>query len=470
MASATSSPESFAALLQLAAGLAERATRAARARELANALGARDLLIFVRDTEVNSLLTAPGFRATLPDAKAWRSFLRECAEKGELRSNLSFFDGEPATAVFGVAPTQDAAMVFIGVENLATDVTFIRDLLPLFTAMFRGEHSAVVSTANEKLAAESSARATAIADVLRRSRMQLEEALRAAENARSEAEAANELLRNLAEELEAQADDLHHVNNQLDAAREMAVSANRAKSEFLATMSHELRTPLNAIGGYAQLLSMGIHGPVTDQQKDTLDRIERSERHLLGLINDILNLARIESGKLQYNIQPVIIADVLHDLSPMIEPQLASKNIRYDMRITDQSLVANADPDKLQQILLNLLSNAVKFTESGGHVSVDAEASPGGTGDIIIRITDTGCGIPNDKLELIFDPFMQVDRSHSRLVQGTGLGLSISRDLARGMGGDIRVESRMGAGSAFQLCLSRAKPGVARPPTGAPER
>ena len=240
----------------------------------------------------------------------------------------------------------------------------------------------------------------------------------------------------------------------IEDARRVAESdaANRAKSEFLAVMSHELRTPLNAIAGYTQLLEMEIHGVVNEHQHAVLERIQRSHRHLLGLINDILNLARIEAGRLEYRIESVPVVELIEELMPMIEPQLVRKGIEYQVSV-DPSLIVRADRDKVQQIFLNLLSNAVKFTPSHGRITIDGAAGEEQPCTVFLRVSDTGVGIPADKLELIFDPFVQVDASHTRTAEGSGLGLSISRDLARGMQGDLRVRSMEGEGSSFTLTL-----------------
>ncbi len=237
------------------------------------------------------------------------------------------------------------------------------------------------------------------------------------------------------------------------AAREAAEDANRTKTDFLATMSHELRTPLNAIGGYTELLEVGIHGPVTDQQRDTLGRIQRSQRHLLGLINDVLNFAKLEAGRVEYHVADVPVRVAVDELEPLVAPLLSAKTLRFSREDCADGRVVRADPEKLQQILLNLLSNAIKFTPAGGAVTMHCDDA----GDVVhIRVRDTGIGIAAERLEHVFAPFVQVHRRLNAPHEGTGLGLAISRDLARGMGGDLTAESVPGVGSTFVLTLARA--------------
>jgi signal transduction histidine kinase len=229
-------------------------------------------------------------------------------------------------------------------------------------------------------------------------------------------------------------------------ARDQAQAANRAKSAFLAAMSHELRTPLNAIAGYTQLLQLGVHGALTDKQQDDLARIERSEKHLLALINDVLNFARLEAGRVDINRQRVSANSLISTVEAMIKPQLQSHDLRFVRQHAGDDLTLYCDPDKAEQVLLNLLSNAVKFTPSGGVIELQSCAADG-VGRISVR--DSGVGIPEDKLEAIFEPFMQVGRNLSSPSEGTGLGLAISRDLARAMGGDLRARSKVDKGSVF---------------------
>jgi PAS domain S-box-containing protein len=238
-----------------------------------------------------------------------------------------------------------------------------------------------------------------------------------------------------------------------EAARRDAEAANRAKADFLATMSHELRTPLNAIGGYAELLQMGIRGPVTTQQRDDLARIRKSQHHLLGLINEVLNYAKIDTGAVRYDVADVALLEVIASVEPLVAPQLAAKQLTYVARPSHPAPSARADREKVRQILLNLLSNAVKFTEPGGRVEVSC--APHGD-RVLVRVADSGIGIPDDKQSAIFEPFVQVDARLARVQEGVGLGLAISRDLARGMHGDLTVESAPGAGSTFTLALPRA--------------
>ncbi|MDQ6690511.1 MAG: PAS domain-containing sensor histidine kinase [Gemmatimonadota bacterium] len=235
-------------------------------------------------------------------------------------------------------------------------------------------------------------------------------------------------------------------------ARAEAEGANRAKGELLAVMSHELRTPLNAIGGYAELLELGIHGPVTPQQLEVLYHIQQSQRHLLGLINDVLNYAKLETGAVHYQLADVRMCDALRAAEVLTAPQARAKRLTLSVAECPATLVARVDSDKLRQILVNLLSNAVKFTEPGGRISLQCEED----GDRVrLSVRDTGIGIPRDKLESIFEPFVQVGRTLNRPSEGTGLGLAISRDLARAMGGDLTAESALRVGSTFTLELLR---------------
>ncbi len=234
------------------------------------------------------------------------------------------------------------------------------------------------------------------------------------------------------------------------AARRQAEEANAAKNQFLATMSHELRTPLNAIAGYTQLLTLGIRGAITDPQLADLERIDKSQRHLLSLINDILNFAKIEAGHVDVAHDPVNIEEVLDGLEALVEPQMREKQLRFSIANEAGSAVAVGDSEKITQILLNLLSNAIKFTEPNGHVDVVCTSS---NNKVFITVTDDGSGIPPDKLQAVFEPFVQVGRDFTTAHGGTGLGLSISRDLARRMGGELEAASTYGESSAFTLSL-----------------
>jgi PAS domain S-box-containing protein len=236
-------------------------------------------------------------------------------------------------------------------------------------------------------------------------------------------------------------------------ARASAEAANRSKSEFLAVMSHELRTPLNAIDGYAELLAMGVHGPLTDEQRDDIERIRRSERHLLGLINEVLNYTRLEAGAVSYDCVAVPLDEVIATCDALTAPQRAAKKLSFSIDGCTPDLLVHADRERLQQVLLNLLSNAIKFTTAGGRITVDVVAVDD---RVEVAVTDTGRGIAIEELGRIFEPFVQVDARYTRTHDGVGLGLAISRDLARGMGGDLTVASMPGVGSTFTLTLVRS--------------
>jgi PAS domain S-box-containing protein len=291
-------------------------------------------------------------------------------------------------------------------------------------------------------------------DALLEAKRAAEQATMAANAHRREVETANAQLERQAVELEMSQEQLEQQATELDRQRAIAEEANHAKSAFLAMMSHELRTPLNAIGGYVQLLEMGVHGPVTPAQIDALARVTRSQQHLLRLINDLLNLARIESGRVDYDLQAISLDDVVQTTLPMIEPQLATRGLRYELNVPP-ALKAQADREKIEQILLNLLSNASKFTLPGGCITVEANVAPDSDEHVELKVSDTGVGIPGNRLDEVFEPFVQVESSHAARVDGSGLGLSISREMARGMGGDISAESTLGVGSTFTIRLRR---------------
>jgi PAS domain S-box-containing protein len=236
-------------------------------------------------------------------------------------------------------------------------------------------------------------------------------------------------------------------------ARAEAESANRSKSEFLATMSHELRTPLNAIDGYAELIELGVHGPVTPAQAEALLRIRRSQKHLLGLINEVLNYARLETGAVRYDLAVVDVEGAIAEVESLVLPQVHARSLVLETETGPLS--AFADDEKLRQILVNLLSNAIKFTDPGGRVGISARRRDA---RVEIEVRDSGIGIAPDKLEAIFEPFVQVGRALNNPSEGTGLGLAISRDLARAMGGDLTVRSAPGEGSTFTLVLPATDP------------
>ena len=238
------------------------------------------------------------------------------------------------------------------------------------------------------------------------------------------------------------------------AARAEAEAANRAKAEFLASMSHELRTPLNAIGGYVELLDMGIHGPLRDPQRAAIGRITANQRHLLALINDILSFARLEAGRMEFDLGPLPVAEMLSSVESLVAPQAEARGVAYTVETcAPAELAMQGDAERVRQILLNLVGNAIKFTPAGGWVILSCHAD----GEwVYARVRDNGPGIPPEEQERIFDPFQQVGRRLNQPREGVGLGLAISRDLARGMAGDLTVCSTPGEGSTFILRLPRA--------------
>jgi signal transduction histidine kinase len=234
-----------------------------------------------------------------------------------------------------------------------------------------------------------------------------------------------------------------------------AEAASRAKGEFLAMMSHELRTPLNAIAGHVQLVEMELHGPINDRQREALARVQRSQHHLLALINDVLNFARAESADVEYQAEPVLLPPLVHEVTELLAPLFGSGSLGCSVCIDEPhaALCARADREKVHQVLLNVLGNAIKFTPPGGSVAVRVRRAPTDASRLAVEVTDSGVGIPPEKLEQIFQPFVQLGARPTEPRQGIGLGLSISRALARGMGGELAARSEPGIGSTLTLTL-----------------
>ncbi|HMG94675.1 MAG TPA: HAMP domain-containing sensor histidine kinase, partial [Gemmatimonadaceae bacterium] len=242
--------------------------------------------------------------------------------------------------------------------------------------------------------------------------------------------------------------------SEAEAARAEAERANNSKTDFLAVMSHELRTPLTAIMGYEELLSDGITGPVTELQRQQLGRINASARHLLGLIDEILTFARVDIGRERVRWESMSVNHTLTDAASLVQPMAADKKLRFVVDLLDEDQAIQTDSTKLRQMLVNLLSNGIKFTDNGEvRLGCAVNAST-----LEVRIADTGVGIAAANIEDVFEPFWQAEQTATRKTGGTGLGLSVTRKLARLLGGDVTVASRMGAGTTFLLTIPMKAP------------
>jgi signal transduction histidine kinase len=257
----------------------------------------------------------------------------------------------------------------------------------------------------------------------------------------------------LAMEKEARA-HAERARSEAEAARAEAERANNSKTDFLAVMSHELRTPLTAIMGYEELLSDGITGPVTELQRQQLGRINASAHHLLGLIDEILTFARVDIGRERVRWESMSVNHTLSDAAALVEPMASAKNLKLVVNLMNEDQSIQTDGTKLRQMLVNLLSNGIKFTENG-QVHLGCAVNEG---VLEVSIADTGVGIAAENIEYVFEPFWQAEQTPTRKTGGTGLGLSVTRKLARLLGGDVTVASRMGAGTTFLLTLPMKAP------------
>jgi signal transduction histidine kinase/CheY-like chemotaxis protein len=241
-----------------------------------------------------------------------------------------------------------------------------------------------------------------------------------------------------------------------DGLSQSAVNADRLKSEFLANMSHEIRTPLNSVLALSHLLLEGVSGPLTADQRKYLEIITRNGQTLLRLIDDILDLSRIESGHLEVDTEDVDLAPQVTAIVEALSPLAMAKDLDLSVRLPDRLPLVRCDVDRVRQILTNLIGNAIKFTDTGT-IRVTAESN---SSAVAIRVIDTGIGIPESQLGRIFEEFVQVDQTLARRQGGTGLGLAIASRLARLMGGGISASSVRGSGSRFTLTLPRAAEGA----------
>lgn len=243
--------------------------------------------------------------------------------------------------------------------------------------------------------------------------------------------------------------DLAEQNVRLQWQSRELEKANRLKSEFLASMSHELRTPINALIGYTALILDRIYGDLNARQEEGLTRIQAAAQHLLALINDILDLAKIEAGRMPLHLDEISLQDILREVTVHIDPLVKKKGLQYSSSVPDEVVRMRTDRTKVKQIMLNLLSNAVKFTHSGG-LTLEARRN----GDFVqIDVSDTGIGIRKEDLDAIWEDFRQVDQSRTREFGGTGLGLSITRKLVDALGGRVTLRSEYGTGSTFSIVL-----------------
>lgn len=465
-----------AALLSAAAGLSDPEGRAAACTDVAASVGCEALVLFARDPEIDTLLPPLGMPQTLRHATAWRAFLARCVAAGVASGELPHGSAERAP-VQGIATGSEAVFVFVGGRAHSLDLEPARGIVTLLQALFLAERRADAALVSASLAGQAADRARTLADSLRSMHVRLEAALLDTERARRETETHAQQAHDLAEELrvqtaqlEEQAAELEAMNSELEsrtyeaeAARALAEAANRAKSDFLATMSHELRTPINAIIGYSELIEMGISGEVTPEQATHIERIKASTRHLLTLINDVLDLAKIEAGHLDVLRKPCDLRHPVADALSLVRLDAEKRGIDIRDECSRTAVLSYGDENRVRQIVANLLSNAVKFTGEGGRVSVrcDVAESPAMTTSVpekqetwaFVEVEDTGIGIAEEEIDRVFQPFIQASMGRDRKHGGTGLGLTISRQLARLMGGDLVLRSKPGVGSTFTLFL-----------------
>ncbi len=395
--------------LSLISSLVSSAERRETARALAEHLGAEDLIVFIRDPEIEILLPAPGFTQTLQSGQTWQALLKECTLKGQATSAVTFSNAHSTRPVTAIAGQDGSVLALIGGAPRLEETRDILELLPLLAAAFRGERAVLIAEGQTRVARQAATQSRALAEMLDTTRSDLERALRTAE------------------------------------------AASLAKDDFLATVSHELRTPLTPILGFARMLRSGQLDAATVERG--LASIERNAELQSHLIEDILDFARIIAGKLRIDVQPVDTAVVVESAVDVIRPAASARDVRLQVVLDPLAGPVAGDASRLQQVVWNLLTNAVKFTPKGGRVQVRLERV---NSHIEIIISDSGEGISADFLPFVFDRFRQADNSISRRHGGLGLGLAIVRQLVEMHGGTVSVHSGgLQQGATFTVKLPR---------------
>lgn len=392
-------------VLALLDGFADPARRRGAADALAALLGCDQLMLFMPDPDLGNLVPVPGISDASESSGKWSAFAEQCLQSGTLTGRVEQATDTPAR---GCAVAGGVVAIMAGGSCSDTDLQPLRPLLVMLGALFRAE-------------------------------LRLED---------------------LEDRLNRISGELAYRAEEAERAKADAVSANRSKADFLANMSHELRTPLNAILGYTELLSMEVGGALAQEQHSHLGRIRTSSRQLLMVINDVLDLTKIESGEMVVQRIPERIGTAVDEAVGILEIEAEQQDVAIENMCTDIDMMYIGDEDRVRQIITNFLSNAIKFTSAGGRVWIrcgtadaPADAVLKGGAWAFITVEDTGIGMTEEELTRVFNPFVQAEMGRSRSHGGTGLGLTISRQLARLMGGDVTVRSEAGIGSRFTLWL-----------------
>ncbi len=388
-------------MLMRVAGLTRAATRRSAARDLAVHLGAEDLLIFIRDAEIDRLLPAPGFRPTLPGGGQWQAFVEQCARVRECTGRLPFPTAARVCAAAGLADAEGSVVVLLGGAPRAADLAPLRLMLPLLTAAFRGEQAAFVAAGQAKLARAAAAQAQTLAGALDSTRRELQTAL-------------------------------------------------RARDQFLAVAAHELKTPLTVLLGYSEVLlrRSGQETRLTPRERRALTVIAERAHKLHQLIEDLLDVTRIRTGALVLDMRVVDLNSLLTRLLAELQPALDRHHL--ELHCADLPLPLQGDERRLEQVFQNLLDNAVKYSPAGGVIRVEAAREETG---LVVAIADQGIGIPAAAQALVFERFFRAANAERENISGIGVGLFVVQEIIARHGGSVAVRSAEGRGSTFTVRL-----------------